>query len=145
MEPAAVLETRNGIKFVYTPLHGTGIRAVPTLLKQFDFRFSIVAAQAVGDGRFPTVKSPNPENAEALELAIKQAEAEKADIVMATDPDADRMGVAVRDGTGKMVLLTGNQIGSIMAYYRCSRLVAQGVLTEANRANGVIIKNICDD
>ena len=140
LEPAAVLETRNYIKFVYTPLHGTGIRQVPALLDQFDFRYSVVEAQAKGDGRFPTVKSPNPENAEALELAIKQAEAEKADIVMATDPDADRMGVAVRDGTGKMILLTGNQIGSIMAYYRCSRLVAQGVLTEANRTNGVIIK-----
>jgi phosphoglucomutase len=140
LEPAAVLETRNSLKFVYTPLHGTGIRAVPALLKQFDFRFSVVEAQSKGDGRFPTVKSPNPENAEALEMAIKQAEAEKADIVMATDPDADRMGVAVRDGDGKMVLLTGNQIGSIMAYYRCSRLVAQGVLTDSNRANGVIIK-----
>jgi phosphoglucomutase len=140
LEPAAILETRNRIKFVYTPLHGTGIRAIPALLDQFDFRYSIVEAQSVGDGRFPTVKSPNPENAEALELAIKQAEAEQADIVMATDPDADRMGVAVRDADGKMILLTGNQIGSIMAYYRCSRLVAQGVLTENNRKNAVIIK-----
>jgi phosphoglucomutase len=140
LEPEAVLETRTKIKFVYTPLHGTGIRAVPAVLDQFGFKYSIVQAQAVGDGRFPTVKSPNPENAEALELAIKQAEAEKADVVLATDPDADRMGVAVRDAEGKMILLTGNQIGSIMAYYRCSRLVAQGILTEANRKNAVIIK-----
>ena len=140
LEAAAILETRNKIKFVYTPLHGTGIRAIPALLDQFGFRYSIVAAQSKGDGRFPTVKSPNPENAEALELAIKQAEAEKADVVMATDPDDDRMGVAVRDASGKMILLTGNQIGSIMAYYRCSRLVAQGILTESNRKNAVIIK-----
>ncbi len=140
LEPEAVLETRDRIKFVYTPLHGTGIRAIPALLDQFGFRYSIVEVQAVGDGRFPTVKSPNPENAEALELAIRQAEQEKADVVMATDPDADRMGVAVRDASGKMILLTGNQIGSIMAYYRCSRLVAQGALTEANRKNAVIIK-----
>jgi len=140
LEPEAVLETRNKIKFVYTPLHGTGIRAIPTLLDQFDFKYSIVQVQAVGDGRFPTVKSPNPENAEALELAIKQAEAEKADVVLATDPDCDRMGVAVRDAEGKMILLTGNQIGSIMAYYHCSRLVAQGILTDANRKNAVIIK-----
>jgi len=140
LEPEAILETREKIKFVYTPLHGTGIRAIPALLDQFDFRYSIVEAQRAGDGRFPTVKSPNPENAEALELAIKQAEAEKADVVMATDPDADRMGVAVRDAGGKMILLTGNQIGSIMAYYRCSRLVAQGILTEDNRKNAVIIK-----
>jgi len=140
LEPEAVLATRDDIKFVYTPLHGTGIRAVPVLLDEYGFKYSVVASQAVGDGRFPTVKSPNPENAEALELAIKQAEAEHADVVMATDPDADRMGVAVRDAAGKMVLLTGNQIGSIMAYYRVDRLIAQGILTEGNRKNAVIIK-----
>jgi phosphoglucomutase len=140
LEAEAIISTRERIKFVYTPLHGTGIRAVPALLDQFGFRYSVVKAQAVGDGRFPTVKSPNPENAEALELAIKQAEAEHADVVMATDPDCDRMGVAVRDASGKMILLTGNQIGSIMAYYRASRLVAEGILTESNRAHAVIIK-----
>ncbi len=140
LEPAAILETRDKIKFVYTPIHGAGIRTIPALLDQFDFRYSVVEAQSKGDGRFPTVKSPNPENAEALELAIQQAEKEKADVVMATDPDADRMGVAVRDAGGKMVLLTGNMIGSIMAYYRCSRLIAQGILTPENRKNAVIIK-----
>ena len=140
LEPEAVLGTRDQLKFVYTPLHGTGIRAIPALLDQFGFRYSIVEAQRTGDSRFPTVKSPNPENAEALELAIQQAEKEKADVVMATDPDCDRMGVAVRDKGGKMILLTGNQIGSILAYYRCSRLFAQGILTEGNRKNGVIIK-----
>jgi phosphoglucomutase len=140
LEQQAVLETANKIKFVYTPLHGTGIRAVPGLLDMFGFKYSVVAKQAVGDGRFPTVKSPNPENAEALTLAIAQAEDEKADIVLATDPDADRMGVAVRDAEGKMVLLTGNMIGSIMAYYRTSRMIAQGILTESNKKNAVIIK-----
>jgi phosphoglucomutase len=140
LEQAAVLETANRIKFVYTPLHGTGIRAIPALLDTFGFKYSIVEKQAVGDGRFPTVKSPNPENAEALELAIQQAEAEHADIVLATDPDADRMGVAVRDAAGKMILLTGNQIGSIMAYYRTTRMIAQGILTDANKKNAVIIK-----
>jgi len=140
LEPEAIQATREKIKFVYTPLHGTGIRAIPALFDQFGFRYSIVAAQQTGDGRFPTVKSPNPENAEALELAIKQAEAEQADVVIATDPDADRMGVAVRDASGKMVLLTGNMIGSIMAYYRCDRLIAQGVITAENKKNAVIIK-----
>ena len=140
LEADAIRTTKDKIKFVYTPLHGTGIHAIPPLLDQFDFRYSFVVVQSVGDGRFPTVKSPNPENAEALELAIQQAEKEKADVVMATDPDCDRMGVAVRDASGKMVLLSGNQIGSIMAYYRCSRLVAQGVLTDSNRKNAVIIK-----
>lgn len=140
LEEKAILETRERIKFVYTPLHGTGIRAIPALLDQFRFHWSLVWDQSTGDGRFPTVKSPNPENAEALELAIQQAEKEKADVVMATDPDDDRMGVAVRDANGKMVLLTGNQIGSIMAYYRCSRLTAQGILTNDNRKNAVIVK-----
>jgi phosphoglucomutase len=140
LEPEAVLETSGQINFVYTPLHGTGIRAVPGLLDMFGFKYSVVARQAVGDGRFPTVKSPNPENAEALTLAIEQAELENADIVLATDPDADRMGVAVRDADGTMVLLTGNQIGSIMAYYRVTRLIAQGVITPGNCANAVIIK-----
>lgn len=140
LEPEAILETRDKIKFVFTPLHGTGIRAVPALLDQFGFKYSIVQKQAVADGRFPTVKSPNPENAEALTLAIAQAVDEQADIVMATDPDADRMGVAVRDANDNMVLLTGNQIGSIMAYYRAERLIAQGVLTIANSKNAVIIK-----
>jgi phosphoglucomutase len=140
LEPKEILATREKIKFVYTPLHGTGIRAIPALLDEFGFQYSIVEAQAEGDGRFPTVKSPNPENAEALSMAIHQAEAQNSDVVMATDPDCDRMGVAVRDAGGKMVLLSGNQIGSIMAYYRVSRLVAQGVLTESNRKNAVIIK-----
>jgi len=140
LEPEAISATREKIKFVYTPLHGTGIRATPALLDRFGFRYSVVAAQAVGDGRFPTVKSPNPENAEALDLAMKQAEAEQADVVMATDPDCDRMGVAVRDAGGKLILLTGNMIGSIMAYYRCARLKAQGVLTPENSGNAVIIK-----
>jgi phosphoglucomutase len=140
LEPEAVIGTRDKIKFVYTPLHGTGIRAIPGLLDEFGFVYSIVEAQATGDGRFPTVKSPNPENAEALELAIQQAESEGADVVMATDPDCDRMGVAVRDAAGKMILLTGNQIGSIMAYYRVSRLFAQGILTAGNARNAVIVK-----
>jgi phosphoglucomutase len=140
LEPAAISATRDQIKFVYTPLHGTGIRAIPALLDRFGFRYSVVEAQREGDSRFPTVKSPNPENAEALDLAMKQAEAEKADIVMATDPDCDRMGVAVRDASGKLILLTGNQIGSIIAWYRCSRLIEQGVLTPENRTNSVIIK-----
>jgi phosphoglucomutase len=140
LEQEVILEMKDKIKFVYTPLHGTGARQIPALLDQFGFRYSIVPHQSTGDGRFPTVKSPNPENAEALELAIKQAEAEQADVVLATDPDADRMGVAVRDSSGKMVLLTGNMIGSILAYYRISRMIAQGIITDGNKANAVIIK-----
>jgi phosphoglucomutase len=140
LEQEAILEAKDKIKFIYTPLHGTGIRAIPGLLDQFGFRYSVVPSQSTGDGRFPTVKSPNPENAEALELAIKQAEEEKADVVLATDPDCDRMGVAVRDASGKMILLTGNMIGSILAYYRTSRMIAKGIITDGTKANAVIIK-----
>ncbi len=92
------------------------------------------------DGRFPTVKSPNPENAEALAQAIALAQKEGADLVIATDPDCDRMGVAARDRNGEMVLFSGNQIGSLMAYYRVLKLVEQGVITSENAHRGVIIK-----
>ena len=140
IETETIEQTADKIKFVYTPLHGTGVRATPAILDTFGAHFSVVLAQSIGDPRFPTVKSPNPENAEALDLAMKQAEAEHADVVMATDPDCDRMGVAVRDASGKLALLTGNQIGSILAHFRCDRLNAHGILTEKNRKNAVIIK-----
>jgi phosphoglucomutase len=94
------------------------------------------------DGRFPTVKSPNPENAEALALAVALANKEHADLVIATDPDCDRMGVAVRAADGSMQLLTGNQIGSLMAWYRVRTFFAQGILTKQNAARGVIIKTL---
>ena len=133
LDPASLEQGRSKVKFIYTPLHGAGIRAIPPLLQRFGFTFSIVPEQAIGDGRFPTVKSPNPENAEALSMGIKLAETEKADVVIATDPDDDRMGVAVRSRSGEMVLLTGNQIGSILAHYRISSLSRQGILTEENK------------
>ena len=101
-------------KVVYTNLHGTGGRCIVPILKQVGCNVSTVAEQDTLDGRFPTVASPNPENAPALDMAIAQADAEQADLVIATDPDSDRMGIAVRDtATGKMQLLTGNQIGSL--------------------------------
>ena len=89
---------------------------------------------------FPTVKSPNPENAEALTMAIDLAEKEDADVVVATDPDCDRVGVAVRASDGKMKLLTGNQIGSLIAWYRTKTLFEKGVLNKQNASRGVIIK-----
>jgi phosphoglucomutase len=99
-----------------------------------------VPEQAKFDGRFPTVKSPNPENAEALTLAIKLANEQNADLVIATDPDCDRMGVAVRNSAGEMELFTGNQIGSLMAWYRATTFFKQGVLNAGNASRGVIIK-----
>ena len=88
------------LRIVFTPLHGTGGVIIKPMLERFGFKFSIVKAQDAFDGNFPTVQSPNPENASALQLAVEQAEREQADLVVATDPDCDRVGVAVRDHAG---------------------------------------------
>ncbi len=137
-----VVREASGLKIVFTNIHGTGgVISVP-ILQRLGFGVSVVAEQAGFDGRFPTVKSPNPENAEALALAIAQAEREEADLVVATDPDCDRMGVAVRNAHGKMELLNGNQIGSLMAWYRATTFLRQGVLHSGNLERGVIIKTL---
>jgi phosphoglucomutase len=133
------------LRIVFTPLHGTGGVIIQPMLERLGFNFSVVAEQDRFDGNFPTVESPNPENAAALRLGVEQAEKTGADLVVATDPDCDRMGVAVRDARGsepggQMKLLTGNQIGSLMAYYRIRALFDLGILTPANAARGVIIK-----
>ena len=122
------------LRVVFTPLHGVGGIATVPILRRIGCEVSTVAAQETPDGRFPTVKSPNPENSEALTLAMRQAEAEDADLVLATDPDADRLGVAARGNDGALHLLTGNQLGSLMAWYRARHFVASG------GTNGVIIK-----
>ena len=127
-------------QIVFSPIHGTGaISSVPAL-KALGVKVIEVPEQMVQDARFPTVKSPNPENAEALAMAIAKAEEVVADVVVATDPDADRMGVAVRDRSGEMVLLTGNQIGTIMAEYRISVLKDAEVIPEDGGENAVLIK-----
>lgn len=128
-------------KVVYTNLHGTGKRCIVPMLKSIGCQVSTVAAQDVQDGRFPTVASPNPENAPALDMAIAQADAEQADLVIATDPDCDRMGIAVRDtATGKMQLLTGNQTGCLLAWYRCMSMIELGLINESNIAHTVLVK-----
>ena len=128
-------------KVVYTNLHGTGGRCIVPILKQIGCNVSTVQEQDVLDGRFPTVASPNPENAPALDMAIAQADAENADLVIATDPDSDRMGIAVRDtATGKMVLLTGNQTGCLMAWYRCMSAIELGIITPQNIDHAVMVK-----
>jgi len=128
------------LKVVFSPLHGTGIRIVPAMLKAVGVQASIVAAQEKGDGRFPTVKSPNPENGEALALGIEQAKKEEADFVVATDPDADRMGVALRNSAGEYELITGNQIGSLMAAYRIERMKAKGWIRPGEEKSCCLIK-----
>lgn len=139
LDPQIIRETKS-LRVVYSPLHGTGRVIIEPMLKRLGFNFDVVAEQDRFDGRFSTVKSPNPENAEALTMAIDLAQKEDADLVAATDPDCDRMGAAVRTKTGKMKLLTGNQIGSLIAYYRTKTLFDQGVLNKENAARAVIIK-----
>jgi len=128
------------LKVVYSPLHGTGIRIVPAMLNAVGVQASIVPLQEKGDGRFPTVKSPNPENGEALALGIDLAKSEKADLVLATDPDADRMGVALRNSSGNYELITGNQIGSLLAAYRIDRMRAKGWVQPGQEKGCCLIK-----
>ncbi len=139
LEPEMVAGQRD-LKIVFSNLHGTGRVIICPMLEKLGFQFSTVAEQDPMDGRFPTVKSPNPENTEALTMAIDQAKKEGADLVIATDPDCDRMGAAVRTETGEIQLLSGNMIGSLLAWYRTKTLFDQGVLTPENASHGVIIK-----
>jgi phosphoglucomutase len=127
-------------KIVFTNLHGTGGHINVPMLRGLGFEVLTVPEQDIQDGRFPTVESPNPENGPALKMGIDLAEQSGAEIVIGTDPDADRMGVAVRDTAGKMVLLTGNQIGSLMAWYRLKTCFDLGWLTNANRSRAVLVK-----
>jgi phosphoglucomutase len=141
LDPAMV-RASSGLRIVYTPIHGTGGVIIRPMLKRLGFQASVVPEQAEFDGRFPTVKSPNPENAEALKLAMELADRENADLVIATDPDCDRMGVAVRGENGRLQLFTGNQIGSLMAWYRARVFFEQGILDKENAGRGVIIKTL---
>ncbi len=139
LDPTVIHEAKS-LKIIYTPLHGTGSVIIKPMLQRLGFNFEGVPEQDHFDGRFPTVKSANPENAEALTMAIDLAEKEDADVVVATDPDCDRMGAAVHASDGKMKLLTGNQIGSLIAWYRTRTLFEKSVLNKQNASRGVIIK-----
>ncbi|WP_091012969.1 phospho-sugar mutase [Paenibacillus amylolyticus] len=126
-------------KIVYTPLHGTGNIPVRRVLEQIGFeQVHIVAEQEQPDAEFSTVKSPNPEEREAFTLAMKLGESVGADILIGTDPDADRMGAVVKDNDGKYFVLSGNQSGAIMVHYLLSRLQETGTLP----SNGAVVKTI---
>ncbi len=128
LSPDAVAANRD-MKIVYTPIHGCGYRLVPQALREFGFAdVSTVAEQMVIDGNFPTVESPNPEERTTMRMAIEQGMREKADIVLATDPDADRIGIAVPDDQGNYVLLNGNQTCVLLTYYICRRWSETGRL-----------------
>jgi phosphoglucomutase len=115
------------IKIVYTPIHGSGVRLVPAILEKFGFTQVIhVPEQDISDGNFPTVVSPNPEEKAALNLAIEKAVETGAELVMASDPDADRVGIAVRRPDGTFKLLNGNQTGSLLVYYLLRNWSEQG-------------------
>ncbi len=125
-----LIKKHKDIRIVYTPIHGTGRRLVPEILKMKGFEnVYCVEEQMVVDGNFPTVKSPNPEEPAAMALAVKKAQEVNADLVMATDPDADRVGIAVKDDKGEFILLNGNQTASIFVYYLLTRWNELGKLT----------------
>ena len=129
LSPKLIKKHKN-LSFVYTPIHGTGGQVMPKLFAKAGFKnFYPVEEQMVTDGNFPTVVSPNPEEKAAMNMAIEKAKAMKADIVLATDPDADRVGLAVRDDKGDFMLLNGNQTASILTYYILTRWEELGRLT----------------
>lgn len=138
VSPEAIARQKD-LKIVYSPIHGTGITLVPKALEQFGFNnLTVVEEQSKPDGNFPTVVYPNPEEKEALTLALKKAQEIDADLVLATDPDADRVGIAVKNNDGEFVLLNGNQTGSLLINYLLTAWEEKGKLT----GNEYIVKTI---
>ena len=138
IDPEAIRRQKD-MKIVYTPIHGTGMMLIPRSLQLWGFEnVNTVPEQMVKDGNFPTVVSPNPENAEALSMAIALAKKIDADIVMASDPDADRVGMACKDSNGEWVLVNGNQTCMIFLYYIIKNRIAMGKM----QPNDFIVKTI---
>ena len=137
LSPKAVKETGKNIKIVYTSLHGTGYTPVTTVLSKMGIKAEVVQEQISFDGNFPTVEVPNPEDKRALAMGIALAEKIKADVVFGTDPDCDRLGVAVRNDKNEFVGLTGNQVGILLLDYVLSRLAQ----TKKLPANAAVVKS----
>ena len=134
-----VIEKQKDLKIVYTPIHGTGIKLVPDVLKRFGFtNVTIVEEQAVPDGNFPTVVYPNPEESEAMSIGLKKAAALNADILLGTDPDADRVGIAIKDNKGNWMLVNGNQTAVLACNYMIEARKAKGIA----KSNDMVIKTI---
>ena len=138
LSPDAVKKYGKGIKIVYTPIHGSGYMPVTTILKRMGITVNVVEEQAKPDTEFSTVRVPNPEEADTLKMGVELANKIGSDIVIGTDPDSDRMGIAVRNNEGEFVLLNGNQIGVLLANYILLRKKEDGVLPK----NGAIVKTI---
>lgn len=127
------------LKVVFTPLHGTGTVHIPTLLNSMEYiELTTVEEQMVPDPKFQTVKVPNPEDPAALDMALDKARHVGADLILATDPDGDRVGTAVRDSSGNYIILNGNQVGALLIEYLCSNLLKRGALP----SNPVLVKTI---
>jgi phosphoglucomutase len=138
LAPEVIAPARD-MKIVFTPLHGTGITLVPKSLQNYGFNnIHIVEEQAINDGNFPTVVSPNPEEKAAMKMALDLAGKINADLVLATDPDADRLGVGVKDLDGNYILLNGNQTAALLTYYLIKQWEAKGKL----KGNEYIVKTI---
>ena len=128
LDPSAI-QKENNLNIVFSSIHGTGITMVPPALKMLGFNnVNIIKEQAEPDGNFPTVISPNPEEAEALTMALELANSSNADLIMATDPDADRVGIAAKAENGKFELMNGNQMVSLLAYYTLTKRKELGIL-----------------
>ncbi len=134
-----IVKKHSGLKIVYTPIHGTGVELVPMALKAFGFtNIFNVPEQDVVSGEFPTVVSPNPEETAAMEMAIKKGAEVDADVVMATDPDSDRLGVAIKNDKGEFVIVNGNQTALIFIYYIITKMKETGAM----KGNEYIVKTI---
>ena len=139
VNPDVIPQVADEMKLVYTPLHGSGARPVKEILKRVGFKnVFVVAEQDNEDGNFPTVKSPNPENAEGFTIAIELAKKNDVDLIIGTDPDCDRVGIVVRDGDGVYRTLTGNQTGALLVEYILAAKKERGQLPQ----NGVVVKTI---
>lgn len=138
LSPDAI-KNQSDLSIVFSPIHGTGITLVPSALEQFGFtNVTIIEEQATPDGNFPTVVYPNPEEKEALTLALEKAKQISAELVLATDPDADRVGIAIRTETGDFELLNGNQTGALLIYYLCLKWKENGKLD----GNQYVVKTV---
>ena len=134
-----VIEKQKDLKIVYTPIHGTGITLVPQVLERFGFtNVSIVEEQATPDGNFPTVVYPNPEESEAMSIGLKKAKELDADILLGTDPDSDRVGIAIKNSKGEWVLMNGNQTAVLACNYIIEARKVKGIA----RLNDMVIKTI---